>query len=260
MRVCRAFGDRTGQTDNPGDDALTEPTAAHPVGAQSSRQIVRVTGYVLLAMCFFVAGFLLLPLLEDENAPGVDLQRVKLPRPLPVNRFSLDEVDGNVNSGAFTQERLLNQWTLMYFGYTNCPDVCQPTLAVLAEVARRLRAAPQWTARLESTGLEMIFVTVDPSRDTAAVLRDFVAATDADIVALRGSEKQIAKLAQQLGILYLPAPADPQGRYLIDHPATILFIDPNARLRAGFSMPRDAARITELISEIADEFEVEQQG
>ena len=239
---------------------MTEPTTAHPARAKTNRQVVRVAGYAVLGMCFFIAGFLLPPLLEDEKAPPVDLERVKLPRPLPVNSFSLDAVDGNVNSGAYTRARLLDQWTLMYFGYTNCPDVCRPTLAVLAEVARRLRAAPQWTARLESTGLEMVFVTVDPSRDTPAVLRDFVAATDTNIVALRGSEKQIANLAQQLGILYLPAPADPQGRYLVDHPATILLIDPNARLRAGFSMPRDTARITELISEIADEFEVEQQG
>jgi protein SCO1/2 len=238
---------------------LTEPAAAHPVQPLTSRRVARVAGYVLLALCFFAAGFMLAPLPEDRDLPAVSLDRVKLPRPVPVKEFALDVVDGNVKSGAYTRERLLNQWTLMYFGYTNCPDVCRPTLAVLAEVGRRLRAAPQWTARLASSKLELVFVTVDPSRDTAAAVRDFLAATDAGIVGLRGSEGQIANLAQQLGIMSLPEPADPQGRYLIDHPATILFIGPGARLRAGFSMPRDADQVTELVSEIATQFEAEQQ-
>lgn len=219
-----------------------------------------VTGYVLLGLCFFAAGFLLLPLLEDGNGPAISLERVKLPRPQALGEFSLNDVAANVNSGAYTRERLLNQWTLVLFGYTHCPDVCRPTLAVLVEVARRLRVAPQWTARLESTRLELVFVTVDPSRDTAAVLRDFVAGAGAEVVGLRGSEKQIANFARQLGIMHLRGPADPQGGYLVDHPATILLIDPSAHLRAGFSMPRDAARIVELASEIAAELESEQQG
>lgn len=238
---------------------MNEPTAASPMRTLASRLPVRLMGYGLLALCFFAAGFLLLPLLDDEIAPAVDLERVKLPRPLPVKEFLLDDVHGNVNSNAYTRERLLDQWTFMYFGYTNCPDVCGPTLAVLAEVARRLRAAPQWTARLASTPLELVFVTVDPARDTAAVLRNFLAATETDIVGLRGSEGQIAKLAQQLGMMHLPGPADAEGRYLIDHPATILFIDPTARLRAGFTLPRDTVRITELASEIATQFEAEQR-
>jgi len=252
-----SLGGRAGRTGNPGEDPLSETTTTH---AQSLRPVVRVTGYVLLALGFFVAGFLLLPLLEGEDAPALDLERAKLPRPVPVNAFVLDVVGENADPSAYTRERLLGQWTLMYFGYTQCPDVCRPTLAVLVEVARRLRSAPQWTARLASAKLALVFVTVDPSRDSAAVLRNFLATSDAGIIGLRGSEKQIAHLAQQVGIMHLPGPADPQGRYLIDHPATILLIDPGARLRAGFSMPRDAARITELASEIATEFEAEQRG
>ena len=235
---------------------MTEPTTAH---AQTIRPVVRVTGYALLALGFFLAGFLLLPLLEGEDAPALDLERAKLPRPVPVKEFVLDVVGENADAGAYTRERLLDRWTLMYFGYTQCPDVCRPTLAVLAEVARRLRAAPQWADRLALAKLELVFVTVDPSRDTAAVLGNFLAAADADFVGLRGTEKQIANLAQQLGIMHLPGPADPQGRYLIDHPATILLIDPSAHLRAGFSMPRDAARITELASEVATQFEAAQR-
>ena len=234
---------------------MPKPAVTPAPATQSRRPYTLVAGYVLLALGFFVAGFLLLPLLEEDNRPAVSLERIKLPRPQPVKDFSLDAIDGNVNSGAYTRERLLNQWTLMYFGYTHCPDVCQPTLAVMAEIARRLRAAPHWTARLE-----LVFVSVDPSRDTPAVLRDYLGAADANVVGLLGSEKQIANLAQQVGIMYLAGPANQQGGYLIDHPATILLIDPSAELRAGFAFPRDAARVAEVVSEIAEEFEAEQEG
>jgi protein SCO1/2 len=238
-----------------GENTLPKPTVAPAARIRTGRPYALVSGYVLLALGFFVAGFLLLPLLKDDNRPAVSLERIKLPRPEPVKDFSLDDVDENVSFGAYTRERLLNQWTLMYFGYTHCPDVCRPTLAVMVEVARRLRAAPHWSARLE-----LVFVSVDPSRDTATVLRDYLRAADAGVVGLRGSEKQIANLAQQLGIMYLAGPADQHGDYLIDHPATILLIDPGAKLRAGFSLPRDATRVAELVSEIAQEFETGQEG
>jgi hypothetical protein len=129
---------------------LSETTTTH---AQSLRPVVRVTGYVLLALGFFVAGFLLLPLLEGEDGPALDLERAKLPRPVPVNAFVLDVVGENADPSAYTRERLLGRWTLMYFGYTQCPDVCRPTLAVLAEVARRLRAAMDRQAGVGQIGV-----------------------------------------------------------------------------------------------------------
>jgi protein SCO1/2 len=212
-----------------------------------------MTGYGLLALGFFVAGFALLPMLVDNNEPAVSLERTRLPRPEPVGEFSLEDVSGNVNARLYTRARLLNQWTLMYFGYTSCPDVCRPSLAVLAEVARRLGAE-------NSTRFESIFVSIDPRRDTAALMRGFLAAAGDGIIGLRGSEKQIANLARQLGILHLPRASDPQGGYLVDHPATILLIDPSAELRAGFTMPRDPARITEQIMEIVAEYDAAQKG
>lgn len=239
---------------------MPEPAAAPPARAQPSPRLKLIAGYVLLAVGFFVAGFLLLPMLEGGNDPALSLERVRLPRPEPVAEFSLDDVGAKVNSQAYTRERLLNQWTLMYFGYTHCPDVCRPTVAVLAEVARQIRAAPQWTAGPKSTRLETVFVSVDPSRDTPAVIRGFLAAVGDDIIGLRGSEKQIANLARQLGILHSPRSPDPQGGYLIDHPATILLIDPNAHLRAGYSMPRDAARIAADVTEIVADYQAARKG
>lgn len=245
---------------DPGETVLAEPTPAPAARARSSPGLKSLAGYVLLALGFFVAGFLLLPVLESDDETALDLQRVRLPRPEPVGAFSLDNVSANVNSPTYTRERLLNQWTLMYFGYTSCPDVCRPTLAVLAEVARRLRAAPESMATPKPLQVETVFVSIDPARDTPAAMREFLAAAGDGIVGLRGSEKQIANLARQVGILHSARSHDAQGGYLVDHPATILLIDPSAHLRAGFAMPRDAAQIAEQMSLIVADFEAAQEG
>lgn len=212
-----------------------------------------MTAYLLIGAVFFAAGFLLLPLLDKTDStspPGVE--RIRLPQPLAVKPFSLEEAGANVNSAPYTRDRLLNRWTLMYFGYTHCPDVCRPTLTAMAQAVQDLRrAGGDPTGDSAMTDLQLVFVSLDGARDTAAALRAFVAGAGADMVALRGSEKQIADLAGHLGILHSRRPADDRGRYLVDHPATVLLIDPRARLRAGFSMPGDAARIVEISAAIA---------
>ena len=207
-----------------------------------------MTAYLLIAVGFFAAGFLILPArVEDNAAAPARVERIRLPQPLVVNEFSLEDIGTNVNSAPYTRDRLLNQWTLMYFGYTHCPDVCRPTLTAMAKAAQDLRrAGNHQTGNSAFADLQLVFVSLDGARDTAAALRAFVAGAGADVVALRGGEKQIADLAGQLGILHFRRPADAQGRYLVDHPATVLLIDPRARLRAGFSMPRDAPRIVEI--------------
>jgi protein SCO1/2 len=241
---------------------VPQPAPSPPAPATSRLSIKLMAGYGLLALGFFAAGFVLPPMLADNSGPvlEVDLERVRLPRPVPVAAFSLEDVSANRDSPVYTRQRLLNQWTLMYFGYTNCPDVCRPTLAVLAEVARRLRAAPDTTAMATPARFETVFVSIDPARDTPAAIRGFLAATGERIVGLRGSEQQIAQLAGQLGIMHSVRSPDPQGGYLVDHPATILLIDPGARLSAGFAMPRDTAQIAAQISEIVADYQAAREG
>jgi protein SCO1/2 len=211
--------------------------------------------YLVLVLGCFLAGFLLAPGPDVGQGPSASLERIKLPRPQPVGDFTLEDIDAKHGTGAYTRDRLLNQWTLMYFGYSHCPDVCRPTLEVLAEVARGLRAAPHRTTRLE-----VVFVTVDPARDTPGVLRAYLSRSGVDLVGLRGSEKQTAALARQLGLLHAPGDADETGDYLVDHPATILLIDPGASLRAGFPLPHDPGRIVEQVLEIEDEFAIGRTG
>lgn len=209
------------------------------------RRVRALVGCTALVVACFAAGYLLAP--TPRSGPEARWQNARswLPRPMAIGEFSLDVPGGEPDT--FTRERLLGQWTLMYFGYSHCPDLCSPALEALARVSREL------SERRRDLRVAGVFVTVDPSRDSPARLRDYLSRTDARIVALYGSERTIAELAGQMGLLYTRDGPDAAGRYRIDHPATILLIDPRARLRAGFSAPHDAHRIVEDILETLPE-------
>lgn len=237
---------------------MPESVLLSPLKARARRRLLLTGGYGLLALGFFLAGFLLPSMFAGERAPASGLERARLPRPVPVGAFSLHEIGARAGAAPYTRERLLNQWTLMYFGYSHCPDMCRPAVTVLAELARALGAGSRPAAGTARP--QLVFVTIDPARDTPAALDAFLAAAGTPIHGLRGSAQQIAGLARQLGILYAARPADGQGAYLVDHPPVILLIDPRAQLRAGFSMPREAARIAALIGAIKTDYDAEKNG
>lgn len=228
---------------------MRELTAGRPEATRASPRLRTAGLYALVVAACFLAGYLLLPVPDQGRAPGPDLERIRLPEPRPIGDFLLNEA---ATGAIYDRERLLGQWTLLYFGYAHCPDVCPPSVALLAAVGRSLRARPGWPGRLE-----LVFVTVDPSRDTPDVLGAFL---PGGIVALTGSERQIAGFATQLGIMHLPRASGADGGYLVDHPATILVIDPEARLRAGFPFPHDREAILERLSDITGEFEAGRNG
>ncbi len=153
-----------------------------------------------------------------------------LPRPRSVGQFSL--IDGN--GAPFTQARLRGAPSLLYFGYTHCPDACPTTLANLARVVRAA-VVPH---------LRVIFVTVDPARDRPALLGAYVHAFDPQFIGLTGSEQAIDALAARLGVAFEKI-ALPGGDYTIDHTSVVFLLDAGGRVVAIFSTPFDAARLTQ---------------
>lgn len=237
-------GGRSGQ--------LHELTGGRRRRAGGAPPVGTTLGLALLVIACFLAGYLLAPISGEEPRPAVGRDRFLLPQPRPVGEFSLSAVDGG---GVYDRDRLRGQWTLLYFGYTRCPDVCGPALALLAGLARELRARTPG-----STGLEAVFVSVDPERDTPGVLRAYLSTMPGEIVGLAGSARQIAALARELGVMHVPGRPDASGDYLVDHPATILIVDPDAHLRAGFPFPHDEALIRERMGDIMRAFEAGRTG
>jgi protein SCO1 len=112
---------------------------------------------------------------------------------------------------------------VLFFGYTHCPDVCPTTLADMAQVMRQLGA--------DAERVQMLFVTVDPERDTQAVLARYVPAFDARFLGLRGDLEATRRAAQAFKIYFEKRPGDTPGEYSVDHSAQCYVFDPQGRLR-----------------------------
>jgi protein SCO1/2 len=158
------------------------------------------------------------------------LQAVKLfdhPRELP--SFSLQQSDGT----QLVPGELKGHWTLVFLGFTHCPDVCPTTLAQLAQ------AQKQWTTLPDPTRPRVLFVSVDPERDSPDAIGEYAHGFDRDTLAATTDVPALESFARSLSMVFakVPAPAGaPPDQYSIDHSASIAVLDPQARM-AGVIMP-----------------------
>ena len=113
---------------------------------------------------------------------------------------------------------------VLFFGYTQCPDVGPTTLAALAQVMKTL--GPSHAARVQ-----VVFVTVDPDRDTREIMASYVTAFDPSFVGLSGDAEAIARTAKEFKILYQKQPGRTPESYTVDHSAGTFIFDPQGRLR-----------------------------
>jgi protein SCO1/2 len=159
-----------------------------------------------------------------------------LPQRLEVARFALSDLAGR----RYDNLALAGHPSLLFFGYTSCPDVCPATLAVLAELNRQ-PPLPD---------LQIVFVSVDPERDQPAALRPYLASFDARFVGLAGSNAALAPLLRSLGV-QAERVALPGGAYTIDHTATLYLLDRSGRMAAVFSPPFTATGLRADLEQIA---------
>jgi len=111
----------------------------------------------------------------------------------------------------------------VFFGYTQCPDVCPTTLAALAGAMKILGP--------DADRVQVLFVTVDPERDTPELLAQYVPAFDPRFVGLRGDAAATERTAREFKIIYQKVPGTAPGRYTVDHSAGTFLFDPQGRLR-----------------------------
>ncbi len=168
------------------------------------------------------------------QAPGPQLQVVRLfeqPRVLPA--FSLQQSDGT----PLVPGELQGHWTLVFLGFTHCPDVCPTTLARLAQ------AQKAWAALPEATRPRLLFVSVDPDRDTPDRVGEYAHAFHKDTLAATADIPALEAFARSLSLVFMkvPAPAGaPADQYSVDHSAALAVLDPQARM-AGVIQPSGEA-------------------
>jgi len=145
---------------------------------------------------------------------GIDITGADYARDL-----SLTDPDGKRRSLAEFKGRVV----VVFFGFTQCPDVCPTTLAEMAQALREL--GPR------ADRVQVLFVTVDPERDTQALLAQYVPAFDPRFVGLRGDAEATARTAKEFKVFYQKVPGSSPGSYSIDHTAGSYVFDPQGRLR-----------------------------
>lgn len=151
-----------------------------------------------------------------------------LPSPMELPDFTL--LDQDVRP--FTRESLEDSWNLLFFGFTNCPDICPATMQKLA--AAREKLAVGGLPKSEQPGI--VLISVDPERDKPEILKSYVANFGENIVGLTGDMAELQKLTKRLGIFHAKSSAHPGG-YDVDHTSAILVVNPDARFHALFSAP-----------------------
>lgn len=165
------------------------------------------------------------------------LQVVKLfPQPRVLPAFSLRQSDGT----ALAPGELKGHWTLVFLGFTSCPDVCPTTLAQLAQ------AQKQWSALPEPTRPRVLFVSVDPERDTPQRAGEYAHAFHKDTLAATADIPALEAFAKSLSLVFMkvpPEPGAPAGQYSVDHSAALAVLDPQARMAGVIQAPLDPQAI-----------------
>ena len=162
------------------------------------------------------------------------------PQPKTLQSFTTVNQDGQ----AFGLENLQGKWSFLFFGYTNCPDICPITLTVFKTVYEKLESMDK------SENVQMVFVSVDPDRDSSEQLKQYVSYFNQDFIGLGGNLEQVSNLTSQMGIAFFHEPASAEGDYLVDHAASVFLVDPRGRVIAIMSAPHQAEDILSRFSKI----------
>ncbi|GAA6171486.1 SCO family protein [Colwellia sp. KU-HH00111] len=143
------------------------------------------------------------------------------------------------NGDPFTKAKLKGKWSLVFFGYTSCPDVCPTTLQNLGYIYDELKVAAH--------NSQILLVSVDPQRDTQEKLSQYIAYFNAEFIALRAGHDVLFPFARNLGLMYAIS-GEGEG-YLVDHSASLVLINPEGKIAAIFKPEQEVGKVVSIDSD-----------
>jgi protein SCO1/2 len=188
-----------------------------------------------VAVAAALAGVYVARMLSLPAVPSLE-SGTSFPRPRPLEGFTLVDTHGAPTPVA----ALRGHPTLVFFGFTHCPDVCPTTLALLASVQKQV-AQP---------GLKVALISVDPERDNPEQLGRYIASFGGDLIGLTGTAPEIVKTMKSFGVAASRVDL-PGGSYTMDHSATIFALDKGARIVAVFTPPFNGAALARDVARLA---------
>jgi len=198
---------------------------------------IQTTVFILVALIALVIGLTVYRVLDSE--PQADPTRmldagiILLPQSRTVPALSLINQEGE----AVQVDELKGKWTLLFFGYTFCPDICPATLAEL----RQLRNELPETVRER---MQPVLVSVDPQRDTPEQLKQYLGFFGAGFIGLTGPLEDIQTLANGVGIPFIPGDTSREN-YTVDHSGNLVLIGPDGRQRGFIRAPLKVQKLKE---------------
>ena len=171
----------------------------------------------------------------EASLPRAEAGVTRVSPALQLPDFRLQAASGK----SFARDDLAGQWSLLFFGYTHCPDVCPTTLKSLQAVTAQLRA--------RGRPVRVVFVTLDPARDTPDKLRDYLGYFDPAFIGLGGDAAELSRLREALGVYAARTEAHSAAGYLLSHTDRLFLLNPQGDVVALFAERSDSRRLVQTI-------------
>jgi len=208
-----------------------------------ARTVALCSVFIFLVVGMFVYSTVQTPQLSDDEMRdrGVFL----LPRPRDIAPFALQDHTGEI----FDNAQLRDRWTFVFFGFTQCPDVCPTTMSEMGQADAQLRQSGDELAE----PFQGVLLTVDPEQDTAEVLGSYATAFSPRFLGVLGDKEPVAEFAQQVNASFAKVPAE-DGGYTMDHTGNIIIINPRGHYHGFIKLPHKAETIRLAYQSLAQRF------
>lgn len=173
---------------------------------------------------------------QQLNKPALPESALYYQEPRGIKSFELTQHNGQ----AFNNDNLIKHWSLVFVGYTSCPDVCPTTLQNLGFIYEELKAIADNT--------QVLLVSVDPKRDSVEKLSQYIAYFNSEFIALRAEHDTLFPFARNLGLMY--AINGEEENYLVDHSASLVLINPDGNIAAIFKPEHEIGKVPTIDSDI----------
>ena len=166
---------------------------------------------------------------------------IMLPNSKAINHIDFTDHNGDT----FGKTDFLGRWSIVFFGFTNCPDICPTTMQTLKQVKQQLTDKALWQ------NYQVVMVSVDPETDTPERLANYVPFFDSQFIGLVSNIEKTTEFAKQLGILFIKREKDGSDFYEVDHSASLIVINPEGQMAGVISAPHKADEISADLSKLA---------
>lgn len=187
------------------------------------------------------SGFMFGQYVTDKKETSSEAIRAMVPESPRKLAFPALQQD----SGSFDMTSLQGKWSLLFFGYTHCPDICPTTLATIAEARKKVTQA-------DGEFPQVVFISVDPARDTAEMLGEYVRYYDKDFIGITGEEKLLRAITVQMSSSFIIEASDNPARYMVGHSLNLILINPEVELVAILKPPHTVRSILDALQYFKD--------